>query len=215
MFNICLQIKWDFILISSVVQDLSIIIASFVAINGIRSWQRETKWKRKYELAEEVRSLFYDVQERLYIIRHPMSYEGEGRSRKRSLEENKEVSEILDQAYVIHERFEKEKDPFVRLKVLKYRFMVVFGKKAGEPFDELVRLMNDIFFATNRLGKRYWKDQGRKKFSDAEFEKHLKEMHEFEATIWANHTGEDKIKERMEEIILKVEGICSEVIKVK
>lgn len=50
------EIDWN--LFFDVIKSLSIIIASIVAIYGINSWRREAKWKRKYELAEEVLSLF-------------------------------------------------------------------------------------------------------------------------------------------------------------
>lgn len=205
----------DYQLITSVIQNLAVITASVTAILGIRSWRRETKWKRKYELAEEVRTLFYDAQERIHVIRNPISHPTEGKTRKRDPKETEEESKILDDGFIVHERFDREREPFVKLKTLKFRFMVVFGKSSSEPFDELARLMNDILFATNRLGTRYWQDQGRRKFTPEQEEKHLNEMHECESIIWTNHSGEDKVRDRMDQIITKVENICSEVIRAK
>ena len=68
----------------SVIQVLSVTIASMTAVYGISSWRRETKWKRKYELAEEVLSCFYEVSDSFDAIRNPAGYIGEGKTRKRN-----------------------------------------------------------------------------------------------------------------------------------
>ncbi len=95
-------------LVFEIIKVVAVVIASFVAIFGITSWRREAKWKRKYELAEEVLSLFYEVRERIESIRSPFSNTQEGKTRKRGENENGEVAEILDNAYVVFERYEKE-----------------------------------------------------------------------------------------------------------
>jgi hypothetical protein len=177
-----------------IIQALSVTTASIFAVFGISSWRRETKWKRKYELAEEVLSCFYDVSERFNIIRNPAGYVGEGKTRKRNKNESQEESEILDNAYVVIERFEKEKAPFIKLKSLKYRFMVLYGKESGEPFDEIVRLTNKLFLASHRLGHRYLKDQGRRNFTEEQFQKHLEKMHEQESIFWSDFEEKDEFK---------------------
>ncbi len=199
-----------------IIQALSVIIASLAAVLGISSWRRETEWKRKYELAEEVLSCFYDISERFDIIRNPAGYVGEGKTRKRNKNESQEESEILDQAYVLIERFEKEKAPFVQLKSFKYRFMVLFGKKAGEPFDDIVRLTNKLFLASRSLGRHYWKDQGRRKLTDEQFGRHLEKMHELEAIFWSDFGKEDdKFKEEVNRAVSKMESICRRIIEKK
>jgi hypothetical protein len=150
-------------LLFDIIQNLSVIIASIVAIYGITSWRREATWKRKYELAEEVLSLFYECKEKFQIIRSPYGHLLEGKTRKRRDNETPDEIERLDNAYVFIERYEKEKEPFMKLWSLKFRFMTIFGKEAGQPFDETRRILNTIFLAANKLGQRYWKDQGSKK----------------------------------------------------
>jgi len=195
------------------IQGLSVIIASIVAVCGISSWRRETKWKRKYELAEEVLSNFYEVSESFEVIRHPAGYVGEGKTRVKNKSETLEESEILDQAYVVFERYEKEKEPFVKLMSLKYRFMVLFGKEAVEPFNEIFKLRNTLFIAANRLGRRYWKDQGRRQFEEKQFEKHLKEMEKQEAIFWSDLSDEDEFKKQVDLTIYKIENICQNIIE--
>jgi hypothetical protein len=81
------EIDWN--LLFDIIKSISIIIASTVAIYGINSWRRETKWKRKYELAEETLSLFYEVQDVISIIRSPFSRNEEGKKRNRIENEKK------------------------------------------------------------------------------------------------------------------------------
>lgn len=183
-----------------------------MAIWGINSWRREAKWKRKYELAEEVLSLFYECKEKFQIIRSPIGLTNEGKTRKRSENESSDETQRLDNAYVFIERYEREKDPFIKLGALKFRFMTLFGKESGEPFDEIRKILNTIFFAANRLGQRYWKDQGFFDLEDERFQKHLKEMHENEAIIWAQYDETDKIARQIDECVLKIETYFSTII---
>ncbi|MEN2412152.1 hypothetical protein [Flavobacterium mesophilum] len=194
------------------IQCISVVVASVTAIYGITSWRRETKWKRKYELAEEVLSLFYECKEKIAVIRHPASYVGEGKTRKRRENEKPEESEILDNAYVFFERYEKEKEPFLKLASLKFRFIAIFGKEATLPFDEIAKILSDIFFAANRLGNRYWKDQGRKNFSEEQFDRHLQEMEKYEDIVW-NSFENDKIELKIDNCIAKIEKYCLSIIQ--
>lgn len=206
------HIDWN--IAFDLLQSLSIIIASSVAINGINSWRREVRWKSQYELAEEVLSLFYEVQETISIIRSPLIFEKEGRTRKKIENENPKDTEILDRANIVLERFEKNKEPFYKLRALKYRFITVFGKETESPFKDLIKLMNEIITASKILGRIHWKDQGRRKFTEEQFEIHLKEMKKYEDVIWESQ-NEDNIKAKLDEIISEVEQICSGVLKKK
>ena len=196
----------------SIIQSISIIIASSVAIWGINSWRREAKWKRKYELSEEVLALFYECREKFQVIRSPFGHSMEGKSRKRNENESPQESERLDSAYVFIERYEKEKEPFIKLMPLKFRFMTLFGKEAGEAFDEVRRILNKIFFAANSLGQRYWRNQGKPFQNEQSFHVHLKEMHENEAIIWGHYDKDDKIAQEIDVCISKIETFCSTIM---
>ncbi|WP_421751047.1 hypothetical protein [Croceimicrobium sp.] len=196
-----------------VIQAISVAVASGVAVYGISSWRREAKWKRKYELAEEVLTCFYDISDRFKVIRHPAGYKGEGETRKRGERETQEESEVLDYAYIIIERYEKEKAPFIKLKSLKHRFMVLFGKESVEPFDEINRLVNELFYASYRLGRRHWQDQGYKKFSEEQLEKHLNEMHKYEAVFWAGYDENDEFRQSVDKAVGNMESICSKILR--
>ncbi len=200
-------------LIFNIIQSICIMIASITAIYGITSWRREAKWKRKYELAEEVLSLFYECKEKISIIRSTIGYVGEGRTRKRFENEKPEETEIMDSAYVFIERYEREKEPFLKLQTLKFRFIAVFGKRANEPFDEIRKIINEIMSAANRLGSRYWKDQSRRNFTDQQFDRHLAEMKKYENIVWASFEEDDDIEKKVNACIKKIETYCLDIMK--
>jgi len=197
--------------ILEVIQGGSIILASITAIYGISSWRREAKWKRKYEIAEEVLTTFYEISDKFERIRSPHSYVGEGKTRKRNEQETKEESEILDKAYIVFERFEKEKDPFIKLRSIKYRFMVLYGKESVEPFMEIEKLTSKLLFASKQLGQRYWKEQGRKEFTEKQLEKHLAKMEELENIFWSDDEM-DPFKNEINATITKIEEICGDIL---
>ena len=195
-----------------ILKSMSIILASGVAIYGINSWRRETKWKKKYELAEEVLSCFYEISEAFDFIRDPAGYEGEGSSREQKPDESTEETERLNNAYVVIERYQKVKSPFNKLKTLKFRFMVLYGKDSEEPFMEINQLVNRLFIASQRLGNRYWKDQGKKFLSKQKFEKHIEQMHLEEAIFWRDY-NEDEFKSSVDKAIDKIETICQNILE--
>jgi hypothetical protein len=194
-----------------IIQAVSITLASFVTIFGIRAWRKEATWKRKYEIAEEVLSCVYDISDRFNTIRSPVGYGGEGKSRKKNENETTEESTIMDNAYVVIERFERNKEPFTKLKSLKYRFMVVFDKCDEEPFNDISKLTAKLQVSSYRLG-RYWIDQGRKNFNEKDFQNHLKNMHEQEDVFWSSSSEKDVFKKEVEKVINKFEIICKNVI---
>lgn len=205
----------NWILIFDILKSISIIAASCVAVYGINSWRRETKWKRKYELAEEALSLFYEIQDAFSIIRSPMSNSNEGKSRKRMENETPEDSEILDMAYTVIERFNNNSEPFHKLRALKYRFITIFGVENEKSFNDVVKLTNRVLRASNNLGNRYWKDQGRRRFSDNQLEQHLNKMQEYEDYIWDSLDDNDKVRTELKRIISTIESVCETILKQK
>lgn len=207
------SIDWN--IVFGAIQSIAIIVASLVAIRGINSWREETKWKGKYEMAFEVLSLFYEAQENIRIIRNPASSGTEGKTRKRRENETNEESERLDMAFVARERFEEHQEPFIKLKSFKPRFRALFGNGSEKPFDEIVKLMNHIFLASNFLGTRYWKEQHHRIKPPEEFIKFSKKQEEYEAVIWRNLKEPDDIEVQVDAIIAKIESYCIPILSKK
>lgn len=194
--------------IFSIIQSCSIIIASIVAILGISSWRREGKWKRKYEIAEEALALFYECKEKISIIRSPFSNTLEGKSRKKGENETPQETESLDSAYIYVERYEKHKEPFNKLSSLKFRFMTQFGKEAGLYFDELGKIINQVFFAAHHLGELKFQESRKLGISDNIY----KLMEKYEKIIWEDFEKDDEIKSRINNSIREIEKYCEKII---
>ncbi len=120
--------------ILQVIQAVSLIVAAWTAIYGINAWRNEFVGKRRIELAEEVLVGFYEARDVIRIIRNPFGHVGEGSTRQAADGEPSEMKQILDNAYVVFERYEKHKEVFNRLQSLRYRFMAQFGADAARPF---------------------------------------------------------------------------------
>ena len=146
-------------------------------------------------------SLFYEAQDAISYIRNPSGHTQEGKSRKRSEHESEQESKALDDAYVFIERYNENKESFVKLKALKYRFIVVYGKEAGQPFNSLFSVIYKIFGAARQLGSRYWKYQGRMNFTEEQLQRHIDKMEEYESIVWFGINNPDQIELEIERVI--------------
>lgn len=192
---------------------LSLIIACWTAIIGINAWRREFMGKRKIELAEEVLALFYEIEDALRDIRNPMSYVGEGSTREKQEDETEKDTANRNRAFVVYERYRRHQDKVAHLRSLKYRCMARFenGADAAEPFDDMVKIFNELFFAAQILPD-YWQRQGTFTDRDEEFKAHLKEKWEFESVIWAGRK-EDTFTPKIIAMIEKAEKMCQSQMK--
>lgn len=191
----------------NLIESISIIVAAGVAVYGLESWRKETKWKREFELKEEVLSLFYHAEDSIARIRNPFSFIGEGKSRERSKDEDPKLTELLDRAFVAYERYDKEKTVFIELRSLKYRFKAVFGNDTTQTFDEIENIIKEIFKAAHMLAQIYWPKQGTP-MNEQEYEQHLKKLWELESIFWSGFDDPDKISVRVKQAIKKNRASC-------
>jgi hypothetical protein len=194
---------------ADVITAISVAIAAVAFVAGINAWKREYIGKRRIELAENVLALFYEAQDAISEIRNPFAAIGEGTSRKRSDHEREEISTLLDQAYVVFERYQKREKLFAQLRSMKYSVMATFGSKSGEPFDELTKVVNDIFSSANILGSYYWPRQGRVPMDEEQFQKHLEQMQKHEAIFW-RMSPNDEISLRVQKSVERIEAIAND-----
>jgi hypothetical protein len=199
--------------IVQILQSVSVIFACLSIILGVDAWRREYIGKRKIELAEDVLTLFYQARDAIRRIRSPFGHQGEGQSRKPGEYETPEQKESRDSAYAAFERYEKERDVFNKLDVIRYRFMARFGSNTNKPFHEIRSVISEIFTAANRLANYYWPRQGRVQMSGEEFKRHLEEMHKYEGVFWEGSEENDLIKQKVDDAIKTIEGICRPIIE--
>lgn len=193
-------------------QAISIIIAAISFIYGINAWRREFIGKRKIELAEKVLSLFYEARDAIKYMRNIFGNSEESKTRKRSEFESNGQSRLLDQAYVVFERYQKNEKVFAELNSLKYRVMTVFGAEYVKPFNDLNFIIRDIFTAANLMGI-YSNDlditYGKRK------SELLEKIKENEKIRWYMFDENDDIENRLNNIISEVEKLTKEVVNRK
>lgn len=192
--------------ILEILKSFGVIIASAVAIWGINSWRREAKWKRKYELAEEVLACIYESYYAIKAIRSPGGHQDEGNSRSKSINETPDETKIYNQAYVVYERYERNKKPFEKLYSLKFRFIALYGRQYEIHFNQFSIALNKIFFAADqnasiRLG--YYGDDR---------QENNKIMFENRKILYGSFTKKDAFEEEVESAIKAIEDKCREVI---
>lgn len=198
--------------VTNILESISLILAAWTVIYGVNAWRREYVGKRRIELAEEVLALFYEARDAINYIRSIFGFVGEGSTRKAAPNESPEEKQINDNAYVVFERYNKRQELFNKLYAMRYRYMAQFGKDSAKPFDELNKIVSDIFLSSRMLS-HYWKEQGHRQWkSKEEFEQHLQEMKKYEAIFWEMLPEEDPIIPRVNAVISDIEAQCLKVI---
>lgn len=192
--------------ILDILQSVGIIIASIVAIWGINSWRREAKWKRKYELAEEVLANMYEAHHSIRIIRSPIGFGNEGSSRAKNDNETPQQTEIYNQAYVARERFERNKRPLEKLHTLKYRFIALYGKEYEKHFDKFSQIVNKIFFASDQIARVKLGEYGN------EQELKSKIIIESRADLYGSIKYDDNIEKELGVAVDAIEQKCRTII---
>jgi len=188
------------------IESLGVIIASCVAIWGINSWRREAKWKRKYELAEEVLANLYESHQAIRIIRSPIGFEGEGKSRKIGKNETPKETEIYNQAYVARERFERNNSSLKKLNSLKFRFIALYGKEYEKYFDKFSQTINKIFFASDQIARVKLGEYG----NDTKLRGEI--IQESRTNLYARIDENDNIEKELQDAINEIKNVCRKVI---
>lgn len=191
-----------------VLESIGVIITCIVAIWGINSWRKEARWKRKYELAEEVLAYAYESQQAIRFIRDPIGFQSEGSSRKIGDNETPEETKIYNQAYAVRERYNGNNTALKKLYSLKYRFIAIYGKEYAQHFDKFPQVIRKIFHASDLIA---YVNLG--KYGDDRV-LNTKVLRENTAILYAAivEKKEDKIEQEIQEAVDKIESICSNII---
>lgn len=189
-----------------VLASISVIIAAITFAAGVYAWKREYVGKRRIELAQSVLAMFYEADEAIMAIRNESGYEDEGNTRKRCEEETPRESKILDQDYVVFERYQARVKLFAEIRSNKYQFMAVFGKECGEPFDELNKAVTKILLAGRALARFHRQIEHESKTGQAH--KKLSELiREKESVFWYEEDEDDQIVPVVSAAIKQIEEV--------
>ncbi|ASI69147.1 hypothetical protein BA022_11760 [Diaphorobacter nitroreducens] len=193
-------------------QQVSLLIAIWVAIYGIDSWRREHTGKRQIELAEDALALFYEAADAIRHIRHPASFGHELKDIERGETESDADYDARRNASIVFVRYNLYKDTFSKLHAMRYRFMAQIGKDKAKAFEDLREIVNSIQMSANMLA-RLWP---RNSFpSDSAWESHRARVEKYEAIFWEGLEEDDPINPKLAAAIQEIESVCRAVISGK
>jgi hypothetical protein len=198
--------------VSELLRDVSLIIASWAAVYGIDAWRREYRGRRQIELAEQTLALFYEAVDAIRAIRHPLTLGHEYGEEKRDASESEAQFKARQQANVVFTRYQRHQELFNRIHSMRYQFMAQFGSESARPFDDLRGEVNKIFTAARMLATLWAYDR---QHSSERWEKERERVEKFEAIFWDRMSEDDPINPKLNTIIQDIEGSCRTIISGK
>lgn len=171
--------------IAALIKEISLLIGIWVAIYGIDSWRREHTGKRQIELAEETLALFYEAKDVITYIRHPASYSSETENLERGEHESEENYNDRKQASIVFKRYNEHQELFNKIHSMRYRFMAQIGKAQAQPFDNLRKIINEIFLSARTLSRLWARDHFRTDEQSKMHYKSIKNMRQSFGKVWS------------------------------
>lgn len=193
-----------------ILQTISIVIAALAVAFSVTAWRRTELGKRRIELAEEAATLFYEVGPAISMIRSPVSWSSEGKSRERQLGESEAQAKARDGAHVVTERYNQNAELFAKVHALRFRFRAYFGEEACKPFSELGEVLGEVIRAVRTLSRLWALDGSR--MTPERAEQHDKRMFAAEAIIWQDSEEPDPLTPRIEKLIADMDRTCQATI---
>lgn len=192
--------------VSQIISSIATTVAAIVAIWGVNTWKR----KKDMEFTEEVLSLFYQAERAIEDIRNRIYDLAKGQSREPEKNETPEQKEARDRAYVVFKKIMEHGDIFDKLHTMRFRYMARFGKDKAKPFDDLKRIVDEIWVYAQDLAELWARQlEGKRLSKDEE-----NDIKEYRRVIW--YSGkEDEIVKRLREIVQSIEKICRPIIEGK
>ena len=133
----------------SVIQGVSLIAASILAIRGINAWSREHAGKRRIDVAEEMLNLFFQARDAISYIRSPDGFYDDGYPLQDS------PNTLVNTTKVPIRRMNEKAELFAQIRAMRTKAMVLFGEAAAEPFIALDDILESIEVYAIALAANY------------------------------------------------------------
>lgn len=192
-------------------QNIALILASVSVIYGVFKWRIEFVGQRRVELAENILALFYEAENALWVVRNKLGYPGEVESREATENESPNEKSIRDGAHVYIERLRKNNELFGNIHALRYRYMALFGKENGKPFDDLDQIINDLVFSAQGWA-HYMIELKAMSAGDERFDETQENYKEAERVMRAM-AKDDPIAIKIDAVIKEIESKCQPMIQ--
>ena len=119
-----------------------------VAVAGFYVWHRQLIRKRHFEVADAALAAFGRAQSAVIHARNPVTFVGEGTSRKRDSDEVPLESKLLDRHFVAVERLRQHHEAFAELERVAFAVDIHFGDDVACQVRQPLRAYNRIVVMT-------------------------------------------------------------------
>lgn len=119
-----------------------------VAVAGFYVWHRQLIRKRHFEVAEAALAAFGRAQAAVIHARNPVTFVGEGTSRKRDNAEVPLESKLLDRQFIPVERLRQHHEAFAELERVAFAVEIHFGDDVACQMRAPLRAYNRIVVMT-------------------------------------------------------------------
>ena len=193
----------------SLIGSFVVLLTAIVGLYGVRTWKRETQFKRRFELAEKVLANAYEAVEVIDFIRFPASRNDEGQSRKQNEEETPSQTNSLNNLYVIKERYINRNDSFKRLFKIRFQVKAVFEEKLYENLNAILKMPNKIFTVVDHYADTIMRPDSYTAEEKDEIQR------EYSKVVFARLTKkeEDPIYNEMKDALQNLEEECRKILK--
>jgi hypothetical protein len=136
-------------LIKDIVLTVTAIIASYVGLKGLDTWQRQLKGNTEYDLAKRLLKIVYELREAIAYVRHPfIQYSQE----PNLLEEKREgLSQREKEWYAMVQAYGKKWEYVAKaqtdLQTILFEAEAIWGGEIVEKVMYLIKLVNELSFA--------------------------------------------------------------------
>lgn len=187
----CFCAIWDFVTLDGIIKTIELGLTAFgcyVAWRALSTWREQVIDTPKIELAREIMESFYNVVDIIKGIRRNLRFLNSEEIRKYF--NQKDLTDIqcscLEPVYEV----QKNMDVFLRFEKLKNKAKVNYGNVLTEYFTDIIRIINDITDASEKLAYYVNKDK-------------YEHIEELKRTIYQKEN--DEINQKLEQIIKEVE----------
>ena len=137
------------IIIKEILVACAVIIASVVAIKGLRLWRNQLKGTTEYQISKNLLEKVFALRDKLRMARFPLISAGEMSQREHKEGETPREQEINDLAYAYSKRLEVVDKAKSDLQIVKFETIALWGEESVETIDSF---LEKVFTLYNSYG---------------------------------------------------------------
>ena len=184
------------IIIKEILVSIAAIVASVVAIKGLRLWRNQLKGTTEYQISKRLLERVFALRDKIRVARFPFVSSAELSQRERKEDENPRERTINDQAFAYSERLKIVDKTKSDLQIVKFEAIALWG-------EENIKVI-DVFL--ERVFKLYAAYRGYFDLKRIDREgKETELLKEYESVMYGVGSKSDKFCKEVDDAVLDIE----------